>query len=59
LPWLDAPGAGCVCADAIDVAPNSAVTTRAEIAGLGRMTISSSYSNARVQTCDGNFGSRR
>src|ERR1700704_4496990 len=37
LPSLDAPGAGCVCADAIAVAPNSEATTRAEIASLARM----------------------
>src|ERR1700751_3836189 len=29
LPSLGAPGAGCICADAIVVAPNSEVTTRA------------------------------
>jgi hypothetical protein len=37
LPSLDAPGAGCICADAIAVAPNSEATTRAEIASLDRM----------------------
>jgi hypothetical protein len=41
LPSLDAPGAGCVCAGAIAVVPNSTATTRAETAGLDRMTISS------------------
>src|ERR1700682_5420607 len=40
LPSLDAPGAGCVCADAIVVVPKSAATTRAEIASLDRMGIS-------------------
>jgi len=40
LPSLDAPGAGCICADAIVVAPNSAATTRVEIASLDRMGIS-------------------
>jgi hypothetical protein len=37
LPSLDAPGAGCVCADAIAVAPNNEATTRAEMASLDRM----------------------
>ena len=37
LPSLDAPGAGCVCADATAVAPNNEATTRAEIASLARM----------------------
>lgn len=41
LPSLEAPGAGCVCADAIVVAPNSAATMRAEITSLDRMAISS------------------
>jgi hypothetical protein len=40
LPSLDAPGAGCVCADAIAVAPNNEATTRAEMASLDRMRIS-------------------
>src|ERR1700737_2869688 len=40
LPSLDAPGAGCICADAIVVVPKSAATTRAEIASLDRMGIS-------------------
>jgi hypothetical protein len=34
LPSLDAPGAGCICADAIAVALNSEATTRAETASL-------------------------
>jgi hypothetical protein len=33
--------AGCVCAQAIAVAPNSAATTRTEIASLDHMAISS------------------
>jgi hypothetical protein len=37
LPSLDAPGAGCVCADAIAVAPNREATARAEMASLDRM----------------------
>jgi hypothetical protein len=37
LPSLDAPGAGCVCADTIAVAPNREATTRAEMASLDRM----------------------
>ena len=41
MPSLDAPGAGWVCAGAIAIAPNSAATTRAEIARLDRMAISS------------------
>src|ERR1700710_1468818 len=40
LPSLDAPGAGVFCADAIAVAPNSEVMTRAEIASLNRMVSS-------------------
>jgi hypothetical protein len=57
LPWLDAPGAGCVCADAIAVAPNSVVATRAESASLDRMGISSLYSDAKVKTCGLGLGS--
>ena len=41
LLWFDAPGAGCNWADAIAVAPNNAATTRAEMASLKRMAISS------------------
>jgi hypothetical protein len=41
LPSLDAPGAGCICADAIAVAPNSEAIRRAKIASLQRMGISS------------------
>jgi hypothetical protein len=38
LPSLDAPGVvGCVCADAIVVAPNNEAITRAEITNLDRM----------------------
>jgi len=38
LPSLDAPGVvGCVCADAIAVAPNNEAIMRAEIASLDRM----------------------
>jgi hypothetical protein len=37
LPSLDAPAAGCVCADAIAVAPNNDAIMRAEIASLDRM----------------------
>jgi hypothetical protein len=37
LPSLDAPGAGCICAEAIAVAPSIKATTRAEIASLDRM----------------------
>jgi hypothetical protein len=37
LPSLDAPGAGCICAEAIVVAPSIEATTRAEIASLDRM----------------------
>src|ERR1022692_4488806 len=40
LPSLDAPVAGCICADAIAVAPNHAATTRAETASLHRMATS-------------------
>src|SRR3981081_1938420 len=39
-PARAAPGAGCICADAIVVAPNSAATMRAEIASLDGMGIS-------------------
>jgi hypothetical protein len=38
---LDAPGAGCTCADEIAVVPNHAATVRAEITSLYRMGISS------------------
>lgn len=37
LPSLEAPGAGCIWADAIAVAPNNETTTRAEMASLDRM----------------------
>jgi hypothetical protein len=37
LPSLDAPGAGCVCADTIVVAPTREATTRAGITSLDRM----------------------
>jgi hypothetical protein len=38
LPSFDAPGVvGCVCADAIAVAPNNEAIMRAEIASLDRM----------------------
>jgi hypothetical protein len=37
LPSLDAPAAGCVCAEAIIVAPSIEATTRAEIASFDRM----------------------
>src|SRR5260370_1292064 len=59
LPSLEAPGAGCVCADAIAIAPNSAATTRAEIASLDRMAISSLDYYEGVRTCHANLGSRR
>jgi hypothetical protein len=58
LPSLDAPGAGCVCADAIAVVPNSEATTRAEIASLDRMRCLLHWiSDARVKTCDAGLGS--
>src|SRR5712664_2533566 len=57
LPSLDAPGAGCVCADAIVVAPNSAATTRAGIASLDRMGISCWIDDAGDRTCDADLGS--
>jgi hypothetical protein len=58
LPSLDAPAAGCVCADAIAVAPNSEATTRAEIASLDRMRCLLHWiSDARVRTCDAGLGS--
>jgi hypothetical protein len=37
LPSLEAPGAGCTCADAIDVAPINDAATRTESASLDRM----------------------
>jgi hypothetical protein len=50
LPF-DAPGAGCICADATAVTPNNAATTRAEIASLERMAISSlDHDDAGVRT---------
>ena len=57
LPSLDAPGAGCICADAIVVAPNSAATTRAEIASLDGMGISCWIDDAGDTTCDADLGS--
>jgi hypothetical protein len=57
LPSLDAPGAGCICADAIVVAPNSAATTRVEIASLDRMVISCWIDDAGDTTCDADLGS--
>jgi hypothetical protein len=39
LPSLDAPGAGCVWAEAVSDAPNNDATTKAEIASLDRMSI--------------------
>jgi hypothetical protein len=40
LPSLEAPGAGCICADAIVVAPINDAATKAESASLDRMKIS-------------------
>src|SRR4030081_3492087 len=58
VPSLDAPGAGCVCADAIADAPSSAATTRAEIASLDRMAISSlDLMMWEVRTCHADLGS--
>lgn len=37
LPSLDAPAVGCVCADAIAVAPNNEAITRVAITNLDRM----------------------
>jgi hypothetical protein len=37
LPWVDAPGAGWDCAEAMAVAPNNEATTRAGTASLDRM----------------------
>src|SRR5260370_362290 len=60
LPSLEAPGAGCICADAIAVAPNNEATTRAEIASLDRMGILLLWvSDAGVQTCSADLGSSR
>jgi hypothetical protein len=58
LPSLDAPGAGCVCAEAIAVAPSIEATTRAEIASLDRMRNLLLWINdAGVRTCNRDFGS--
>jgi hypothetical protein len=58
LPSLDAPGAGCVCADAIAVAPNSEATARAEIASLDRMRNLLLWMNGTgVRTCELDLGS--
>jgi hypothetical protein len=60
LPSLDAPGAGCVCADAIAVAPNSEATARAEIASLARLRdLLLWIDDAGVKTCDADLGSDR
>jgi hypothetical protein len=56
---LDAPGAGCICADAAAAAPNHAATTRVEIASLERMAISSDQGDAGVRTCHADLGSGR
>jgi hypothetical protein len=59
LPSLDVPFVGCVCADAIAVAPNNEATTRAEIASLERMrNLLLWICDARVKTCDADLGSR-
>jgi hypothetical protein len=56
LPSLEAPGAGCICADAIAVAPNNEATTRAEIASLGILLLW--VSDAGIKTCGADLGSR-
>jgi hypothetical protein len=59
LPF-DAPGAGCICADATAVTPNNAAITRAEMASLERMAISSlDHDDAGVRTCHADLGSGR
>jgi hypothetical protein len=40
VPSDGAPAFGCVCADAMAVAPNNEATTKAEIASLDRMNTS-------------------
>jgi hypothetical protein len=42
VPSLDAPAAGCACAEAIAVAPGIEANTRAEMASLDRAGISCS-----------------
>lgn len=60
LPSLDAPGAGCICADAIAVAPNTKAATSAEIASLDRMRILLLWMrDAGIETCRAYLGSRR
>jgi hypothetical protein len=59
LSSLDAPAGGCVCADAIAVAPNNEATTRAEIASLDRMkNLLLWICDANIKTCNANFCSR-
>jgi hypothetical protein len=59
LPSLDAPGAGCICADAIAVAPNTMAATSAEIASLDRMRILLLWMrDAGIETCCAYLGSK-
>jgi hypothetical protein len=59
LPSLDAPGAGCICAEAIAVAPSIEATTRAEIASLDRMeNLLLWMDDAGVKTFNWDLGSR-
>ena len=58
LPSLDAPEVGCVCAEAIAVAPSIEATTRAEIASLDRIrNLLLWMNNAGLRTCNRDLGS--
>jgi hypothetical protein len=58
LPSLDAPEVGCVCAEAIVVAPSIEATTRAEIASLDRIGNLLLFMNgAGVRTSNRDLGS--
>jgi hypothetical protein len=59
LSSLDAPAGGCVCADAIAVAPNNEATMRAEIASLDRMkNLLLWICDANIRTCNADLCSR-
>jgi hypothetical protein len=59
LSSLDAPAGGCVCADAIAVAPNNEATTTAGIASLDRMkNLLLWICDAKIKTCNADLCSR-
>jgi len=59
LPSLDAPVAGCVCADAIIVAPNNEAIATAAITSLDRMiSLLLWICDAGIKTCNADLRSR-